>query len=102
MKKIFLIVAISGLSISGFAQKNKCENLPADYTYCVVEKHGTVYLKRDGVKHEEDIKLANGNLMRAEGVIETKDRFIVLQPDQCIYVEGKLEDNNEEPITSNK
>jgi len=99
MKRIFLIVAISALSFGGFAQENKCEDMVTEYTYCAVKKNGKVYLKRDGVKHEEDVKLANGNIIRAEGVIETKDRFITIEPNQCIRVFGRVTDTKEELAT---
>jgi len=101
MKRIFWIVAMAALGLSGFAQENKCENIITEYSYCVVEKHGKVYLKRDGVKLEEDVKLANGNIIRTEGVIETNDRFIKLEPNQCIRVQGRVVGTKEELVAAN-
>jgi len=99
MKKIFWMVVIAALSFGTFAQENKCQDMVTEYTYCVVKKNGKMYLKRDGVKHDEDVKLANGNIIRAEGVIETKDRFIIIEPNQCIRVFGRVTDTKEELVT---
>ena len=99
MKKVFWIVAIVVSSFDGFAQEEvKCEI--REYTYCVVQKNGKVYLKCDGVKYDGDVKLANGNIIRAEGVIETKDRFIKLEPNQCIHVRGVVTETKEELLTA--
>ncbi len=100
MKKIFWIIAISAFSMGGFAQENVHKENAEPGKYCAEFKNGVLYVLHDGVKMEKDVKLGNGNVIHTDAVIETKDRFIVMKPDQCINVDGNLEGTKEEPVTT--
>jgi hypothetical protein len=101
MKKLFCIAAFSVLSFGAFAQENKCEKI-VPQTYCIVSNHGRHYITHDGVREDKDVKLENGNIIHSEGVIETKDRFIVMHPNQCYRMDPIIVLYTELPIVDNK
>lgn len=71
-------------------------------TYCAVSSHGHHYITRDGVKEDKDVKLMNGNIIHSEGVIETKDHFIAMRPNQCVRLDNYFMLFPEEPIVESK
>jgi hypothetical protein len=102
MKKIFWIVGLSVLSLSGFSQEIRCEVLPAYTTFCAEYKYGKLYMKHDGVVMENEVNLGPETVIHPEGVIETKDRFIVLKHDDCVRIEIRRVEPVSEPVAGNK
>jgi hypothetical protein len=100
MKKLLLIAAACGLSFCSMAQTDeKNEQGTENDKYCAEFADGVLYVVRNGEKMTSDVKLEDGTVIHTDAVIEKKNgSFVVMKPDQCIRLDGKLEGEGE-PVT---
>lgn len=97
MKKLFWILAISALGLSGIAQENQTDTV-RQLRYCAEARGEGVYVTHEGNEIAADIHLEDGTIIHPDGLVETPDRFFMMRLNQCYRWDGRLEEESSEPL----
>jgi hypothetical protein len=100
MKKLFLILTLSGLTFGVFAQDNKAKTHDSSMTHmgnmkkdCVIMKDGKMMMMKDGkmMDMDKDMTMSNGTVCMKDGTCKMKNgkTMKMKEGDKC-YMDGKM------------
>jgi len=93
MKKIIFVIAAGILAECAMAQSaNTMQNdSQISATYCAMLKDGKMMLMAEGKQVNNEVKLANGTIVKTDGTVEKSDKTkIALKNGECIDQDGNI------------